>query len=285
MRVLSRNLLPLALSALLLLTGLGISRPASATITITPTIVTIEGRQRYADVNLINTSDKTQTYELGWRFFKMAEGTGTYEVVEQSVTDFDLTKSLIFSPKRVTLAPHATQKIRLALRLSGEPPAPGDYRAHLEFTQTRESANAIGQSSVTGEKGKMQVGIGVNVAFSIPVIYRVGETDMAITLGEITTRLNEKQHILETLVPVTRTGGAFGLAGDLTIYHTPLDGKETMVGQIQNANIFPEAKTRLFEVGLNTDKLQNGTLRVVLKDSDAKKNTIYAEKIIQINAQ
>jgi fimbrial chaperone protein len=281
MTLFSRNML---LAALCVSALFGVTRPAQANITITPTIVTIEGRERYADVSLINTSNETKTYALGWRFFKMAEGTGAYETTQQSVTDFDLTKSLIYSPKRVTLGPGASQKIRLALRLSGEPPAPGDYRAHLEFTQATEKDDTNESTAKSGEKGKAGVGVGVNVAFSIPVIYRVGTPDVTISMDNVSTQLNTKSKKLEAIIPVTRNGGPYGLSGELSVYHTAKGGKETMIGQVKNANIFPEAGSRIFKIALKTNQLEDGSLRVVLKDSDRSKNIIYAEKIIPIGS-
>lgn len=270
----------LAIASTAMLISMGMVRPAHATITITPMFVVIEGRERYADVNLINTSDEKQTYDIKWRYFKMDDVTGQYQNLETSPTAFNIADNMVYTPKRVTLAPRETQKVRLALRLKGEMPAPGDYRAHMEFSQVRPELENPQTEEALGEKSA-KVGVKLSVAFSIPVIYRVGDDDAKATMGEITTAVNNESHQLEMSVPVTREGTT-SLMGDLTAYHTPTGGTRTMVGQIKNANIFPEAKTRLFKFPLTVQTLGSGTVEVVLRDADLEKNVVFATRTIKI---
>ena len=109
-----------ALVSLAALPMLTISSPSRANVTITPTLVVIEGRDRYADLNLLNITGVPHTYAIGWRFMKMICEDGVYENAEKSLTDFDLTKNIVFTPKRVTIEGGGMQKIRLGLRLKGE---------------------------------------------------------------------------------------------------------------------------------------------------------------------
>lgn len=276
--------LMLVLGALASLSVSVMPRAANATITITPMFIVIEGRQRYGDFNLINTSDEEQTYEMGWRYFKMADETGEYQVVDKPPTDFNIAENIVFTPRKVTLAPRETQKVRLALRLKGEPPAPGDYRAHLEFTQVRDDAPpepAPEQNSTDPEKNAVKVGVGVNVAYSVPVIYRVGEADATATMGDITTGKNPNSGAVEVNVPITRQGTT-SVMGDLIIYHTPSGGVRKLVGQIQNANIFSEATHRTFGVTLNVNELSSGSLEIIYKDADPKKDVAFAQRTLTI---
>lgn len=258
--------------------------PAHATITITPMFVVIEGRQRYADFNLINTSDEEQTYDIGWRYFKMADGTGEYLITDKPPTDFNIADNIVFTPRKVTLAPRETQKVRLALRLKGEPPAPGDYRAHLEFSQVKQEEPTPPppeQNSSDPEKNAVKVSVGVNVAYSVPVIYRVGDADANAIMGDITTSVNPNSGAIEVNVPITRQG-ATSLMANLTVYHTPPGGKKTMVGEIQNANIFSEATQRTFVTQLILKALPSGSLEVVYKEADPKKNVVFAQRTLTI---
>lgn len=244
-----------------------------ANVTVTPTLIMIEGRDRYADVSLINTGDIVKSYEMRWRFFAMQESTGLYQEREGSTTDFDLSQHIVFTPRKVTLGPQQPQKIRLGLRLKGEPPPPGDYRAHMEFMSEKRAPNV---SKKPGEKGA-PVAIGINVGFSIPVVYRVGESDAVATIGDITTRINEKRKAIEALVPVTRSGGPFGIIGRMVIYHD-----DKIVGEVKNANIFPEISQRVFKIILSTDQLAAGTLKAVYYGVDKHKDEIFAEKTMRI---
>ncbi len=259
--------------------------PAGATVTVTPMAVLIEGRERYADVNLINTSEREESYEIGWLFYRMEEETGSYEIIDSAPGDFDLTQNLVFSPRRVTLQPGATQKVRLALRLKGEPPEPGDYRAHLEMKQVSppEIPHTVDLSGPGAtEKPKIQVGIAVSVGFSIPVVYRVGESDATAVMGDITTHIHPKTGKIAARVPIAREGNVYGLMGNLSVYHTPRGGSETLVGEIKNANIFPEINRRVFDVTLNTSTLGQGSLRVVYQHFDKTENMVFAEREIVI---
>lgn len=273
----------------------GLSQPARANITITPMSVLIEGRERFAEVNLINTSDETTTYQIGWQFYRMQEGAGNYLLLPEAFDGFDLSKHIVFTPRQVTLQPRETQKIRLALRLDGEPPAPGDYRAHLEFKKMKTAAEITAQQqqlakketsdkngNASGDKKRLDVGIGINVSFSIPVVYRVGESDVTASIGEVKTQISPETGKIEAIIPITRSGGNYGLPGHLIVYYKPASGEETIIGEIKNANIFPEVNTRIFTQALQITTLSGGALRIVYKDSGLNKNAIFAEKTVPI---
>lgn len=255
----------------------GLTSSALASLTITPTLLVIEGRERYADVNLINNSDKPQSYAINWRFFKQGELEGNYLTSEKSITDFDLTQNLVFTPKRVRLAPDDLQKIRLGLRLKGEPPAPGDYRAHLELKESSENA-APGQSQ---GQGRTSVGVKINVGFSIPVIYRVGAPDVQGVIGDVKTQINPNTKQIELVVPVSRKPATskFGLLGHFRVYLG-----DTLIGEQKNANVFPEIETRVFKIPLKTMALNSGSVRIVYSDYkfDGNEQAVLAEKTMTI---
>lgn len=267
------------LTAMAFLLGLALVPAASANVTITPTNVLIEGRQRYADVNLINDADTQNSYEINWRFFRMEELTGAYVEQTTPTTDFDLTQNIIFTPKRMSLPPKGMQKVRFGLRLKGEPPAPGDYRAHIEFKQ----AGTVTANHSPSVKKDTVVGIGLTVGFSIPVIYRVGESDALASFGQITTQINPKTQKIEAIIPVNRSDSKFGLLGHLFVYYN-----DKKVGELRNANVFPEIRSRVFALPLEVTSLSGGRLRIVYSEQDRSskldksKVGIMAEKTIQI---
>lgn len=265
-----------ALYALALIAGGIVAWPALASVTVTPMIVVMEGRDRYADVNLVNTSDKTKSYAVKWIYRNMVEGSGEYEVIEQSTTPFDLAKNLVMTPRRVTIEPGGMQKIRLGLRLKGEPPPPGDYRAHLQM-EDDNGPPELPEPDKPLKEGEILVGVKINVGISIPVIYRVGESDATASIGEMKTQINPKTKQIELVIPVTRSGGPFGLYGHMKIMY---GGK--LVGEIKNANIFPEIKQRIFVIPLNVESLNAGALDVVYENYNPKDNTVYAQKSFNV---
>lgn len=250
--------------------------PAKANITITPTIVVIEGRNRYADVHIINTTNQRQSYEIAWKFMRMKEGTGNYEIIDQSLTPFDLSQNIIFTPRRLALEPKGVQKIRLAMRLKGDMPAPGDYRAHLQLINVGKRSGAT--PTTDGDPRASSVNVNVNLGFSIPVIYRVGDVNGGkASIGNVTTEINPKTKRIEAIVPVTRAAGAYGVIGTLTVNY---DGKK--IGQLRNANIFPEVNGRVFRVPLQIQSLSGGALDIVYSDYDQEKDIVFDRKSVGI---
>lgn len=250
---------------------------SSFALTLTPTMIVMEGRDRYADLNVINNGDETMSYSVFWRFFRQNDVEGNYLDSASSITDFDLTQNVVFTPKRVSVEPNEMQKVRIGLRLKGEPPAPGDYRAHLEVREKPDASTP--SSSVDDKPSKMTVGIGVNVGFSIPVIYRVGEPDVRGEIENVSTQINKTGQI-ELTVPVKRVpaDSKFGLLGNLKVFH---NGE--LVGEQTNANIFPEVKSRDFRIALKTPALKSGSLKIVYGDFHAgDKQQIYAEKTVPV---
>jgi hypothetical protein len=273
-----------ALVSVMALPMMTVSTPSKANVTITPTIAVIEGRDRFADLNLINVTNVPHTYTVGWVFMKMVGEDGKYENLDKSITDFDLTKNIVFTPKRVTIESEGLQKIRLGLRLKGEPPAPGDYRAHLSLTDVG-GANIQGaeQQHAQAEKDKpagasaVTVGVHVNVGFSVPVVYRVGESTAVPVIGTVTTGVDQLGRP-EVTVPVTKTGGeTYGVLGRLQVVYN-----DKVVGEVRNANIFPEIKNRVYKIPLMIPKLSGGSVRIVYRHYDTNSDVIYAEKTIPV---
>jgi len=251
-----------------------------ASITITPNRLVFEDGDRFANVTLINTSDKTRTYNMGWEFFRMQESGSPYKPVKQSLTEFDLSKYVVFTPRRVTLTPGSKQKIRLALRRPADVPS-GEYRAHLFFKPIPEKDDNIFQDESEGSQ-KSRATVTINVGYSIPVIFRAGQSDATLQIGDLSLDRNENNNALEAVINVTRQGGPYGLLGHLYVYHNDA-GKERLVGQISNFHIFPEINKREAVVQLTQQDISGGTLRVVVKDYRADNDTVFAERTFPLN--
>jgi len=257
--------------------------PASAGLAITPTTVVMQGRDRYADLTIINTDKVMHSYSLDWRFYRMEQDTGSYKLIDQSITPFDLSKHLVFSPKRITLGPSSAQKIRFALRLNGEAPPPGDYRAHFVVEELPQETNLpLPQDNTLQEPGKRSVtaAVNINFSFTMPIIYRVGESTDSATLETIEVARNPKNGKITMTVPVVKTQSAFGFYGKIRVEHVD-GGKVSRIGGLGNVNIFPETTRRVFSMPLKVSALQGGTLRVILLDRDDPKR-VYDTKEIPI---
>ena len=237
------------------------TKTANATLGITPTLVTFEDGERFEHVTLINNTDETKTYAMSWRFFKMNEEGAPYRPIDESQTEFDVSEAVFFTPRRVTIPPQRAQKIKLALRRPKEIP-PGDYHAHLQFSPVTEEGGSSSEDSASGEQ-RASAGVSINVGYSIPVIVRVGSVDQGIDIGQMTLKRNDKGILIAT-VPLTRKEGPYGAMAHMYLYSV-VDGKEERVGEVSNANIFPEVLKRKIDVPLTKD-LKGGQLKIKLVD-------------------
>ncbi len=250
---------------------------AKADILITPTRVVFEDRDRFAVVTLVNSGDKVMSYKMDWRFFKMKETGPAYTPVDGAITEFDLSKHIIFSPKRVTLAPGASQKVRLALRRPETIPD-GDYHIHLGFASVREELSSEVTSSTMPRAGAT---VRVNVGYTIPVILRAGKVEVSANIERISLSRNQNNGLLIVKVPVVRSGAAYSVLGHIFVYHIDGNGNEERVGEISNAHIFPEVNKRVFDIQL-IKEITSGHLRVVMKHYDKDNDFIYTEKTFPI---
>jgi len=253
-------------------------KQAHANLMILPTNVVFEGRDRYAVVTLINNGNTTTSYNLEWVHYKMLPETGAYEYLEDLGDEFDLSKHLVLSPRRVSLAPKAKQKIRLALRRPADI-SPGDYRAHLSFSAVpikQESSDAK-----EGEGDEASASVNFVISYSIPVFWRAGESDARAELGQISLERNANTGMLDLLVPTERSPESpYSILGYAMVYHIDEKGGEEFIGELSNANIFPEIDNRTFRILLTKD-IEGGSLRVVLRER-AKDGAIYTQKIYSL---
>lgn len=252
------------------------AQSAFADLLITPTRVFFDDRDRFAEVTLVNVGDKPKTYEMSWRFFKMKEVGPAYTPVSGAITEFDLSKHIVFTPRRVTLQPNAKQKIKLALRRPEVPIPPGDYHIHLGFASLPDP---VEQNKDNNSRPRAMVTI--NVGYTIPVVLRSGPEDVTSKIGRIDVQRNQNSGNLKVIVPVSREGGPYSVLGHLFVYHIQ-NGKEEVVGELSNAHIFPEVNKRIFEVAL-TKEISGGNLRVVMMHYDLEQQRIYAEETFPLN--
>lgn len=258
------------------------SQSAKADITITPTKVIFEEGDRFKEVTLVNTSNETKTYDMGWQFFRMIGGTGTatgatLETIENSLTDFDLSQHMVFTPRRVTLLPGAKQKIRLALRRPAGV-ADGEYRAHLQFKALR---NDIGPQTETDEAqaAANSAAVKINVSYTIPVIFRAGIPAISGKITDVKFSRNATSNRLEALVTVARGEGPYGVLGHMYIYdHT---GK--VIGEVGNAHVYSEVSDRVFKVPLiDESNLSGGDIKIVLEHYSKDPALRYDERSIPV---
>ncbi len=261
-----------------LIAFVGIVSDVKAEMLITPTQIVFEGRDRFANVTLVNIGDKTHAYEVSFIYMKMSEPSGTYIKMDSAFTNFDLAKHIVFSPKRVVLKSGARQKVRLALRRPAEIPD-GDHRLHLSFKVVSQDENL---DSAPLPEGRSSASVSFNINYSIPVVLRSGDVVVNAVIDDMGLSRNKDTGLLNANISILRAGDTpYSILGYLRVYHINASGDEVLVGEISNANIFSEVSRRVFNVPF-TKVVAEGSLRVVLGHYDSNKNIVYAERAFPI---
>ncbi len=276
----NKSVIKLGLCLMVIVTTFAVSGNANADILITPSQVVFQDRDRFGSVILVNTGDEVRTYDVEWMFFKMIDGAaGNYEVVDSPPGEFDLSKYIIFSPRRVTLAPGASQKIKLALRRPSKIPE-GDYHAHLKFAldpRAPEDVVERQKKDIETVEGSSGAAVSINVSYSIPVVLVSGKPEVDVDIKNLSLKRNENNGRLQASFAVERSGRPYSVLGHLYIFHIDDKGREEMIGEVGNAFVFSEVSSRLFDVVLSKE-ISSGSLRIVLKSYDKESDLVYVDK-------
>ncbi len=249
-----------------------IPTPAHADLTILPIRVLMEGRERNSELTLVNSSATTNTYRLEWRHRRMKE-VGGYEHLDAPLNPiFDPDKTIMFSPKQVTIAPGQTQRVRLSVRKPADLPD-GEYRAHLVLKKVAIK-NPINKKGQPG----LAVQVNTNVGFSIPVVVRQGPYDANVKITKPQFLPPNKPGASPAMSLVLKRTGLHSISGTLRVYWTPIGEAERIIGQTKNVNVFHEIDERLIGVTLKENNITSGTIRIAFEGERKKKGVVYDEQ-------
>jgi len=259
-------------STLLLCSLFVLSIPSFAALIITPTHLVMEGRERMVQVVLVNNGASTNTYRLEWQQLNQVEGKGGYIEVDGDDGKLYLKDFAVFSPRQITLGPGEKQTVRVGIRRPADLPD-GEYRSHLNFRITDRQDPVTPSDNL--KENETRVAARVLASYSIPAIYRKGEYDVNITIGQPSFDVNPKTGKMIINLPVSRSGN-HGVIGLVEVFHTPIGGQETRVASLANANLFTDITQRTFRILSNVEGLSAGTMRVVFNKTEGKTETHYA---------
>src|SRR4029079_9960478 len=129
-----------------------------------------------------NIGDEPATYRISVDFRRMDENGGLEEVEQPSAAEQVTADMIIYAPRRVTLAPHEPQSIRIAARPPQGLPD-GEYRVHLLFRAIPPSTPVTASDAPDGKGLKLQL-IPV-YGVTIPVIVRLGRLEVKAGISNV----------------------------------------------------------------------------------------------------
>jgi P pilus assembly chaperone PapD len=148
---------------------------------VAPTRVVLDGR-RGAEIILNNIGDEPATYRISVEFRRMTENGDLVDVTTPTETDKKAEDMVVYAPRKVTLAPHQPQAIRIAARPPQGLPD-GEYRVHMLF-RAIPPATPVVQPSAEQPKG-VQFKLTPVYGVTIPVIVRLGSLEATAGIANV----------------------------------------------------------------------------------------------------
>lgn len=260
-----------------------ISITSRADLRVYPTRIVLNDTKRVADISLRHMGTKPARYKISLVFYRM-KADGSMLLVEKPETsvrpeEHSALKLIRFSPRSVALTPNNEQVVRI-MYAGPKDLADGDYRAHIYFEPLDEPED---DSQAGGkEKKAVTMHLQAKVAIAVPVIYKKGKTDSALTLTQLKV-VKPPGKPVSYSVTLKSSGNAFPFGDLFAIFTAP--GKEPVsVGVVRSISSYVPERT--FSYDLNPPagvKLAGGTLRLELRSSDEEASRVLAFAETRVN--
>ena len=167
---------------------------------VAPTRIVLDGRKG-TEIILNNIGEEPATYRVSVEFRRMTANGDLVDVPTPSATDKSAEDMIIYSPRKVVLAPHEPQVIRIAARPAQGVPD-GEYRVHMLF-RAIPPATPVTQATDKKPKG-VQFKLTPVYGVTIPVIVRLG--NLQATAGIADVRLEKRDGMPVVGLDLTRAG-------------------------------------------------------------------------------
>lgn len=211
---------------------------------VAPTRLVLDGRKG-AEVIVNNIGDEPATYRISVEFRRMTESGELADVAVPSDTDKQAEDMIVYAPRKVVLAPHEPQAIRIAARPPQGLPD-GEYRVHLLF-RAIPPANPVVQPTGEPPKG-VQFKLTPIYGVTIPVIVRLG--NLQATAGIANVHLEKKDGSPAVGLDLVRQGTR-STYGEVRVTKAGL--KDPIV-DVKGVAIYTEVGKRHVSIAVPADK-------------------------------
>jgi P pilus assembly chaperone PapD len=183
--------------------------PASAGIgdlLVAPTRIVLDGR-RGTEIVLNNIGDAPATYRISVEFRRMTPDGDLVQVADPTAQDKAAADMIVYAPRRVTLAPHEPQTIRIAAR----PPqglADGEYRVHLLF-RAIPPPTPVAPSDGEPVKG-LHLQLIPIYGVTIPVIVRLGNLEAKAAISDVALEKKDGKPVIDLDLSRSGSRSTFG---------------------------------------------------------------------------
>lgn len=248
--------------------------PAWSRVDVVPKRLIFEPGTRTAMVTLINRTNESYTYRMGWQDIVYTPD-GIKRVDEEAERITPASSDFIrFAPRQVVLRPGESQSIRVLVR---RPPdlAPGEYRSHFLFQRQGGVQESITQT--TNNEG-VSIDIRIIHGISIPIIVRhgSGEPEVSITEAAIQPRpQNPEQQQLR--LGLSRTG-PFSSYADIKLWQDNPSGQPKLLAQRNEFALHADANSYTLNLPLKQPPANTGSLRLEVSYTQRAGDPVQLEK-------
>ncbi len=221
-----------------------VAAQAAGDLIVAPTRVVFEGRDRAAQLSLVNKGSATSTYRISVVNMRMQPDGNLVEIAQPDPGQEFADKLFRYSPRQVTLEPGASQAIRLLLRKPADL-AEGEYRSHLMMRAVPDNQ---GQSVEVPTQGAAVTLIPI-FGIAIPVIVRHGELDYGMSIKDLGYSAPDADNPLPRATFMLERSGNRSSFGDLTA-SVSIDGKDVVLSQIMRLAVYTPNTSRAVEMRL-----------------------------------
>ncbi|MEM6414237.1 MAG: hypothetical protein AAF720_06220 [Pseudomonadota bacterium] len=216
---------------------------------VSPVRVVFEGRQRVAEVTLVNKSEQAATYRLSVENRRMRRD-GSFEVIEvPGDGDLFAEKYVRYAPRRVTLEPNAPQTIRLMARKPADLKE-GEYRSHLVFAAVPKEAGANSIENQSGDERDISIRLTPVYGVTIPMIVRHGSLSASAEIRDLQfTKDNENNGAISFILA---RDGTKSIYGDISLH---LAGEKAPLIERRGIAVYVPNKERLIELPVGQETL------------------------------
>jgi fimbrial chaperone protein len=230
-----------------------------------PTRVVIKAEERYATLVLKNTGTASGQYEISLVEMRMTEDGAITEIPEGEPADYPASAFVHMAPRSVTVAPGASQVIRILVRRP-EGQEAGEYRSHIKVRVVNENVEGGAAAPAPGT-----IEVKANLVLVIPLIVRTGEGSGTIKLSDLQIGKTEAENFID--MNLNREGN-ISVMGDIKILQ---NGKE--IAQLDGVPVYRPTAKRKVRVSLGKTPV-SGSLTVRYQLQQAQGGTLLDEKSV-----
>ena len=222
---------------------------------VAPTRLVLDGR-RGAEIILNNIGDEPATYRVSVEFRRMTENGDLVDVTTPTDADKKAEDMIVYAPRKVMLAPHEPQAIRIAARAPQGLPD-GEYRVHMLF---RAIPPAIPVVQPAGEQPKgVQFKLTPVYGVTIPVIVRLGNLQASAGIADV--HLEQKGNEPRVALDLVRQGSR-STYGEVRVLKT---GIKDPIADVKGVAVYTEVGKRHVSIPIPENRRADATGQVTVE--------------------